>query len=306
MGNPQDKVPWAAYADALAATLFVFILLALSFAYELQKKEAATQEDQKKAQEVSERDQRANRIVGDLQHAFAGDRQSDRREIGCLEKYGVVPFQHDRDGRISLYLRDGDLRIGWFPSGSARLSGPACEVASGIGQCLRESLETQGKNLDEFRVRVSVEGHTDSDPVVANASYYPSNWELSGARASAIVRAMMVKQGGCPQAGVNAEYLQLWMDQEQLEIVSVGHADRVPNWQQICEEERPSSFQTCDCLKNQPLGQCRLLFEPPPELSTREALIRWSNLDPQRKQIQRRVDLRFEVLPRANTLTSQP
>ncbi len=36
---------------------------------------------------------------------------------------------------------------------------------------------------------IVVEGHTDSQPI--SNSQYPSNWELSGARASAVVRTFV-------------------------------------------------------------------------------------------------------------------
>lgn len=46
-----------------------------------------------------------------------------------------------------------------------------------------------GKLLTEIPNHVKVEGHTDSTPM---ASYrYPSNWELSGARASSVIRFLV-------------------------------------------------------------------------------------------------------------------
>jgi flagellar motor protein MotB len=41
------------------------------------------------------------------------------------------------------------------------------------------------------KVYVRVEGHTDDVPVVSNAWKYPSNWELSSARASRVVRTFI-------------------------------------------------------------------------------------------------------------------
>jgi hypothetical protein len=39
---------------------------------------------------------------------------------------------------------------------------------------------------------IAVEGHTDSDPLPKNLRVkYPSNWELSGARAAAVVRLLI-------------------------------------------------------------------------------------------------------------------
>lgn len=47
----------------------------------------------------------------------------------------------------------------------------------------------QKKNGKEYRI--VVEGHTDSRPILGGV--YPSNWELSGARASAVVRMFLDK-----------------------------------------------------------------------------------------------------------------
>ncbi|MBN6206886.1 flagellar motor protein MotB [Ralstonia pickettii] len=54
-------------------------------------------------------------------------------------------------------------------------------------------LEMVGKLLAGIENEVRVEGHTDSRPI---RNYrYPSNWELSGARASVIVRYLIDEQG---------------------------------------------------------------------------------------------------------------
>jgi len=53
----------------------------------------------------------------------------------------------------------------------------------------KEFLEKIGSLLAEIPNNVRVEGHTDSRPI---ASYtYPSNWELSGARASSVTRYLI-------------------------------------------------------------------------------------------------------------------
>jgi chemotaxis protein MotB len=46
--------------------------------------------------------------------------------------------------------------------------------------------------IDESYFMIAVEGHTDSDPLPKNLrEKYPSNWELSGARAAAVVRLLI-------------------------------------------------------------------------------------------------------------------
>jgi chemotaxis protein MotB len=67
-----------------------------------------------------------------------------------------------------------------FPSGSAELSPEGVDVLRKVGKAANAS-------TDEVRV----EGHTDSDPIAAGlAQYYPTNWELSTARAAVAVRTL--------------------------------------------------------------------------------------------------------------------
>ena len=71
-----------------------------------------------------------------------------------------------------------------FASGSADLQPRAAPLMRKLGQLLR----TEGAHP------IAVEGHTDSVPVGGG---YPSNWELSGARAAAVVRAL-TREGVSP------------------------------------------------------------------------------------------------------------
>ena len=68
-----------------------------------------------------------------------------------------------------------------YRSGSADLRDAAIETLSQV------SLALGDVNLDEYMV--SVEGHTDDTPI--STSRFPSNWELSAARATAVVRALV-------------------------------------------------------------------------------------------------------------------
>jgi chemotaxis protein MotB len=65
-----------------------------------------------------------------------------------------------------------------FASGSADLNAAAKPLLATVGRIL---------STDKLHP-VRVEGHTDNLPITGR---YPSNWELSGARASAVVRALM-------------------------------------------------------------------------------------------------------------------
>jgi chemotaxis protein MotB len=67
----------------------------------------------------------------------------------------------------------------FFDSGQAVLKPPAVNLLGKLGTVLRAEREHP----------IVVEGHTDSQPI--STSQYPSNWELSGARASAVIRAFV-------------------------------------------------------------------------------------------------------------------
>jgi chemotaxis protein MotB len=62
--------------------------------------------------------------------------------------------------------------------------------------------------LGAFPGRISVEGHSDNRPITT--SRYPSNWELSSARASAVLRFLT-------QQGIDATRLR-----------AIGYADTKP------------------------------------------------------------------------------
>jgi chemotaxis protein MotB len=64
----------------------------------------------------------------------------------------------------------------FFDSGSAQLKPEALGILDKIGVIL----------AGELTHPIDVEGNTDSQPI--GSSQYPSNWELSGARAAAVVR----------------------------------------------------------------------------------------------------------------------
>lgn len=65
----------------------------------------------------------------------------------------------------------------FFPSGSAEIKQTAYKSLKSVGKLL------QSKYSDHA---IRVEGHTDSEPM--KSSIYPSNWELSSARAASVVR----------------------------------------------------------------------------------------------------------------------
>jgi chemotaxis protein MotB len=70
----------------------------------------------------------------------------------------------------------------FFSSGSAGLAGRGAEVIDTVGQALRQLPND-----------ISVEGHTDNQPI--SSSQFPTNWELSTTRADSVLRRLSEHDG---------------------------------------------------------------------------------------------------------------
>lgn len=84
-----------------------------------------------------------------------------------------------------------------FASGDATLQPASIEALSAVARVLAETDNP-----------IQVEGHTDNIPI--QSAFYPSNWELSSARASSVVR--LLTEQGLPPA----------------RVVAIGYADNKP------------------------------------------------------------------------------
>ncbi len=120
--------------------------------------------------------------------------------------------EENLEGQVSIQMEERGLVISLqdivlFPSGSASLTPEAKKIIADIGVHL--------KALPNF---LRVEGHTDNLPI--NTPKYPSNWELSSARATNVVQEL-ITQCGIPSERLSAtgygEY------RPKVENDSVGH-----------------------------------------------------------------------------------
>ncbi|MDA3875937.1 MAG: OmpA family protein [Halothiobacillus sp.] len=83
-------------------------------------------------------------------------------------------------GRVNLRVKDNIL----FSSGDAALSGPVQTLINKLADRLKSGTYP-----------ISVQGHTDDRPI--HTLQYPSNWELSAARAASVVQ-QLISQGVQP------------------------------------------------------------------------------------------------------------
>lgn len=100
-------------------------------------------------------------------------RRAIEEKVEAAGLAGNVTASVDERGLVVRLETDGIL----FASGSAVLTPAGAGILDPIGRSLRELPNP-----------IRVEGHTDSNPI--STALFPSNWELSGARASAVVRSL--------------------------------------------------------------------------------------------------------------------
>jgi len=117
----------------------------------------------------------------------------------------VRQAQITTDSRGIVLFAEGDL---FFKPGTAELTDD-----------IRFFLKRIAGVLKETRYKVVVEGHTDDVPI--KSEIYPSNWELSTARASTVVRYLLEKN-----------------DMEPRRFAAVGYAHHKPRYAFI-PENRP-------------------------------------------------------------------
>jgi len=112
----------------------------------------------------------------------------------------VVEQELQSQVKVSMDARGVTLGIASdlaFASGTATLSGP-----------IKSFLVKLVGTMDKATYAIAVEGHTDNDPI--RSSQFPSNWELSAARASAVIRYLTSQ-------GISAEKFR-----------AIGFGDTVP------------------------------------------------------------------------------
>lgn len=102
-----------------------------------------------------------------------------QKDINEMEKAGELDGVNASIDERGLVIKFSDNSV-FFNPGSADLTSKAIAKLSKTGVLLSKKFATH---------MIRVEGHTDSEPVTSRI--YPSNWELSTARASTIVKFLI-------------------------------------------------------------------------------------------------------------------
>ncbi|MBZ5613058.1 MAG: OmpA family protein [Acidobacteriia bacterium] len=128
-----------------------------------------------------------------------------------------IAMRREPDGLV-ISLRE----VGFFESGSAQMKSSSQAAFDRIASMLRQR---------DYRLRI--EGHTDNAPI--HNAQFASNWELSTARATEIVRLLIVRDGFSPDglsAAGFAEYHPVATNStaegrgmnRRVDIVVLGHS----------------------------------------------------------------------------------
>lgn len=223
----HDDTPWLSFSDVVTALLFVFI--ATTFWFMLRLEEARRRADQE-----FEQWRGADRQAGILLAEVAG----------CLEKESgelhVRPVVDARSRTLSVYIEPVAINrtiVEWFPGCSAALSPSTDDVVGRVRGCLADEIpQLKG----QYSVQLTLEGHTDARNTDGCAALFPSNWELSGSRAGAVLRRLLCEDGSCqrPESVQQAETLKaLTTDQRDLQIIAAGRAASRPALHALCAEQ---------------------------------------------------------------------
>jgi len=162
--NEADIDIWPAFTDFLTSILFVVILFIFGILFSSLARSSS---------QVEQMQEKQRHVRKELEY-----RLKDKIEL---------PPEDGNLQRVILRIDESGGGGVIFQRGSAQLSGDGKRLLDEIVEILEE-------NRDEYDT-VQVEGHTDDVPV---SGTHPSNWELSAARAGAVVNYIL---SGRPHPG---------------------------------------------------------------------------------------------------------
>ena len=159
--EPPDESWMATFADAITLLMAFFVMLLTFAEYDIPSFDEA-------AAAIAER-------VGGTPQETPASQMSAAVEDAMFEMQADQAVKVERDGRGIVVDLGGSA---FFEPGSAKLRKAALPVLKKL---------TETINVPQFQCfNIEVLGHTDDVPI--NSRLFPTNWELSSARAARIVR----------------------------------------------------------------------------------------------------------------------
>lgn len=133
---------------------------------------------------ISSVDMERYNAVSDIMGETMGGKDDQQQQISLAEiMQGLESVISTEPNAVQLEMRQNAVAVNlrdtvFFEIGSAELTEKALSILNRI----REP-------LSGIPYRITVEGHTDNIPI--KSEKFPSNWELSGSRASAVARFLI-------------------------------------------------------------------------------------------------------------------
>jgi chemotaxis protein MotB len=177
---------------------------------------------------VNFRNEELKRQAREKLHNAAGE---IRQALAPLVQQGLVRIFEGANG-VTIEINASVL----FQPGEARLDPSAVRVLSEVAKILAPTA-----------FPLTVEGHTDSLPI--NTPQFPSNWELSGSRASSVVR-LFIDRGVTPQR-----------------LTATGHADQRPVADNASAEGRARNRRVAITMESQTPDAPDAPLPPPASLA---------------------------------------
>lgn len=330
-GGGEDETPWLSFSDAVTALLFVFIATTFWFMFRLEQARQQQQQLSAETREELKKLKGADIAAGQLLHGVGQCLTKQRSG-----KVGVRPVVEESTHTMSLYIEpQASTIVEWFGDCSATITPDAAIVVGMARDCLAAEVPTLAA---DYTVVLTLEGHTDARLPGAGdcRERFPSNWELSGARAGAALRRLMCEDGTCGSGAISeaSKLRDLAQDRERLQLVAAGRAESMPAWRALCasdwpgaEVDAPLDDSVCQALSatgpastDRAAAVVSLIASSPIGASGRsiatfdQALVAWAN-DPrcsdshadgevcdERFRRLRRVDMRVDLRPRSADL----
>ena len=327
-GGGEDETPWLSFSDAVTALLFVFIATTFWFMFRLEQARHQQQQLSEETREELKKLKGADIAAGELLHGV-GECLTKQRS----GKVGVRPVVEESTHTMSLYIEpQASTIVEWFADCSATITPDAAIVVGMARDCLAAEVP---RLAADYTVVLTLEGHTDARVPGAGdcRERFPSNWELSGARAGAALRRLMCEDATCDAEAISeaTKLRDLAQDRERLQLVAAGRAESMPAWRALCaadwpgaEVDTPLDASVCRALSAAGPGNAdraaevaSLITLSPIGSSGRpiatfdQALVAWAN-DPrcagaradsdvcdERLRRLRRVDMRVDLRPRS-------
>lgn len=250
-GHEGDEVAWlTSYADMMTVLCCFFILLVSMAEFDAKKFGAAVETvathfnpEKQPTQSGKVQEEKGQSKIAKAQEgtgAQEGGTNIDQEKLKAMEQMITMLSAQLKDKEIAKINNNNGLQvvftgISMFEGGEAK---PTQDVDDAIDMMV-QIIKSKGNDFN-----ILIEGHTDDKPIVEGVKF-PSNWELSSARAAYVLRKF-------EKAGFNPK-----------KLVAVGYADTRPAFPNVNGLGKPIP-------ENQRLNRRVVIKVIPPNLSNED------------------------------------